>query len=159
RPRAARVRRRRPADVARAAVEEAARLERGDDRVPQPNESGSSRVRCWLDSFVYGSELIGVPTTLPAYPVAASAKIPTSTTRATDASLLRFPLPTTPDRIPGLRFRKRRVHSRPVAKRLLEPDRQEPRADEELEDLKQMLRERAAAVSIRERELDQVERK
>jgi hypothetical protein len=61
---------------------------------PQPNESGSSCVRCWLDWFVYGSELIGVATTLPAYTVAARANTPTSTTRATDASLLRFPLPT-----------------------------------------------------------------
>ena len=34
--------------------------------LPQPKESGSSCVRCWLVGFVYGSELIGVATTLPA---------------------------------------------------------------------------------------------
>src|SRR4029453_5401963 len=72
-----------------------------------------------------------------------------------------------PDRTPFERFRlyaafgvrKVRVHSRQVAKRLLERDQHEPRPDEELEDLKQMLRARAAAVSVRERELEQVERK
>ena len=38
---------------------------------PKPNESGSTWVRCWLDGFVYGSELIGVATTLP--PAATAA--------------------------------------------------------------------------------------
>jgi hypothetical protein len=32
--------------------------------LPWPKESGSTCVRCWLDEFVYGSELIGVATTL-----------------------------------------------------------------------------------------------
>jgi hypothetical protein len=31
---------------------------------PYPKESGSSCVLCWLDWFVYGSELIGVAITL-----------------------------------------------------------------------------------------------
>src|SRR5206468_7166794 len=68
-------------------------------------------------------------------------------------------LPMTVDRFPGVRFGKVRVHSGQVAKRLLERGQHEPRPGEELEDLKQMLRARAAAVSVRERELEQVERK
>jgi len=34
--------------------------------LPNANESGSTCVLCWLDAFVYGSELIGVAITLAA---------------------------------------------------------------------------------------------
>jgi hypothetical protein len=51
--------------------------------VPYPNESGSTWVRCWLDEFMYGSELIGVAITLP--PDAAAAVTSTAAAHATAA--------------------------------------------------------------------------
>src|SRR5262249_59735180 len=47
----------------------------------------------------------------------------------------------------------------PVAKRVLERDQQDRRGDADLEELKRALRERASAISVRERELDRAERK
>ena len=46
-----------------------------------------------------------------------------------------------------------------MAKRLLERDQDEPRHEEELEDLRRRLREGARAISERERELERLERK
>ena len=46
-----------------------------------------------------------------------------------------------------------------MAKRALERDQHDRRGDADLEELKRALRERAAAISVRERELDRAERK
>jgi hypothetical protein len=51
--------------------------------LPKPNESGSTCVRCWLDWFVYESELIGVATTLPAEATAAATSAAAATTSVT----------------------------------------------------------------------------
>jgi len=53
--------------------------------VPKLNESGSTCVRCWLDWFVYGSELIGVATTLPPAAAAATTSAAAAPTSATQA--------------------------------------------------------------------------
>ena len=70
------------ADVGRAAVEEAADLERGDDRSVGANVSGSTSVACWLVGLVNGSALTCVSGTFAAAtPAVANSRAATSTTQ------------------------------------------------------------------------------
>src|SRR5262245_46692389 len=82
---------------------------------PNPNESGSTCVRCWLEGFVYGSELTGVAITLAAGATAAASRAAAIATR----TVFGHRPPTAHDRIPGRCQRKEHVVSRQVAKRLL----------------------------------------
>src|SRR6478735_3132496 len=118
--------------------------------LPKPNESGSTWVLCWLDWFVYGSALIGVATTLPP---AAAAALASATAMPASRALLQL-RSTTLIVFPASAFAKSVYIRGPVAKRVLERDEHDQRGDADLEVLKRALRERAAAISVRERELE-----
>ncbi len=57
---------------------------------PNANESGSTCVLCWLEAFVYGSELIGIGSTLAA---AAAGTISKPKAAAIASSRLPAPVP------------------------------------------------------------------
>ena len=92
-----------------AADVEPSGLEGGDDRVFVAERVGLDLGAVLALRVLVGVEVIGVATTLPP---AAAAAVTSATTMPASTAFGQLSL-TTPDRIPGIRFRKERVHSRP----------------------------------------------